>query len=695
MEKKTELPKHYYKYWKDLIRPKGFEVDKSSLTGSYGKFYIRPLERGFGTTLGNSIRRVLLSSMMGSAVSAVRLKGILHEFTSIEGVVEDVTDIILNLKAVRFRQSDEEDKTLHISKKGPGEVKAADIKLCAGIEVLNPEAPIATLSSEGELEAEIIVSFDRGYVESTQRKKLAEGFIPIDSVHSPIRRVNYTVNSASLGHRTDYDSLVLEVWTDSSLKPEEAVPLGYKILKEQLQVFMTFNEDIEPVEEVEEEKTEFINENLLRPADDLELSVRSANCLKNAKIRYIGDLVTKTEQDMLKTKNFGRKSLNEIKELLHTMGLSLGMDIEGWPPKGLFRRDFQSATYTDPAKGVMDQIEKRVTTPVSTGDPVQGAMGAGTGAGTGAEGTGAEGTKTAGLLKTPIQTEASKVADTGIKTGAAEARTKIGTLGEGAGTTGAETKKTEAASSSANEDNTPPPFLTKKDTSLSPLAASSATKDSVSAAVSPSAKFPSTMKSQTTDSASAAHTSPSVKSEAEAKAKKSKKDKKTEKKTEDQKEAQTENQTGDQTENQTVEGKKIEQKTEKKTKAQTGPSKKKGIDTSAKPSSVSATSSSASKIKENGLVKPPFASQVKGVNSEKPSSATSKVKGDMGSSSVSSSSSASQTKKDTEKPSSSTSKAKEDTKAADSSAKETDKSEAEVKNKGIKTSDNKGEESSS
>ena len=343
---KIEVPQHYYKYWKDLIRPKGFEVDKDSLTETYGKFYVRPLERGFGLTLGNSIRRVLLSSMMGSAISAVKFKGVLHEFTNIDGVLEDVTDIILNLKAVRFRQSDEHDKTLTISKKGPGEVKAKDIQISAGIEVLNPEAHIATLSPEGALEIEIIVSFARGYVEAGQRSKnLPAGFILVDSIHSPIRRVNYTVNSASIGQRTDYDSLVLEVWTDASLKPEEAVPLGYKILKEQLQVFMNFNENIEPVPAGKDEKSNILNENLFRPTEDLELSVRSANCLKNARIRYIGDLVTKTEQEMLRTKNFGRKSLNEIKEILKTMGLSLGMEIEGWPPKNFYRKEFQGTAY--------------------------------------------------------------------------------------------------------------------------------------------------------------------------------------------------------------------------------------------------------------------------------------------------------------------------------------------------------------
>ena len=342
MQRQIELPDHYYKYWKGLIRPKGFEIDKDSLTPSYGKFYVRPLERGFGLTLGNAIRRVLLSSMMGSAVSAVKFKGVLHEFTTIEGVLEDVTDIILNLKSVRFRQEDQQDKNIRIVKKGPGEVTAADMQLSAGIEVLNPEAHIATLSHEKSLEVDIIVSFDRGYVEAKERSKnLPVGFIPIDSIHSPIRRVNYNVNNASVGKRTDYDSLVLEVWTDASLKPEEAVPLGYKILKEQLQVFINFNEDIEPSPQVEVEKHNFMNNNLFRSADDLELSVRSANCLKNARIRYIGDLVTKTEQEMLRTKNFGRKSLNEIKEVLKNMGLNLGMEVEDWPPQSLYQKDLQ------------------------------------------------------------------------------------------------------------------------------------------------------------------------------------------------------------------------------------------------------------------------------------------------------------------------------------------------------------------
>ena len=359
---KLNLPSYYYKYWTNLIRPKGFEVDKDSLTTSYGKFYIRPLERGYGLTLGNAVRRVLLSSMMGSAISAVRFEGVLHEFTNIKGVLEDVTDLIFNLKAIRFRQNDPERKTLKLSKKGPGEVKASDLQLPADVEVLNPEAHIATLSKDGELNAEILVSFDRGYIEAASKEKdLPVDFIPVDSIHSPVRRVNFRVDSARLGQRTDYDSLVLEVWTDGSLKPEEAVPLGYKILKEQIQVFMNFDENIEPKPVEKEETKTKLNANLFRPAEDLELSVRSANCLKNARIRYIGDLVTKTEQDMLRTKNFGRKSLNEIKAILATMGLGLGMRIEGWPPK-----DF----YDEKQEGNVHPISQISSGSVSGGKPV-------------------------------------------------------------------------------------------------------------------------------------------------------------------------------------------------------------------------------------------------------------------------------------------------------------------------------------
>ncbi len=326
---------HYYKFWRELIKPKGFEVERESLTDRYGKFHIRPLERGYGVTLGNSLRRVLLSSMMGSAVSAVKFEGVLHEFSTIPDVLEDVTDIILNLKEIRFKQYDPELKTLRISKQGPGTVTAADIQLSDNVEVLNPDQHIATLGKDAKFEAELMVTFGRGFIEADARaQELPVGFIAVDALHSPIRRVNYNVSAARVGQRTDYDALTVEVWTDGSLRPEETVALGSKILKEQLQIFLTFDESMEPVEEEKEMKSPQLNENLFRSVDDLELSVRSANCLKNANIRYIGELVCKSEAEMLKTKNFGRKSLNEIKEILSNMGLSLGMKIDGWPPVG-------------------------------------------------------------------------------------------------------------------------------------------------------------------------------------------------------------------------------------------------------------------------------------------------------------------------------------------------------------------------
>jgi len=329
------LQQHYYKFWRDLIRPKGFDVDRDSLTDTYGKFIVRPLEKGYGVTLGNSLRRVLLSSMMGSAITAVKLEGVMHEFTTMSDVLEDVTDIILNLKQVRFRQYDPEPQTLRIVKEGDGAVTAADIQTTDKVDVLNPGQHIATLNKSGRFEAELIVSFGRGYEEAEEhRENLGVGYIAMDALFSPIRRVNFVVNNARVGQRTDYDALEFEVWTDGSLKPEEAVALGSKILKEQLQVFVTFDENFEPVEAEKEQTQPQLNENLFRSVDDLELSVRSANCLKNANIRYIGELVTKSEAEMLKTKNFGRKSLNEIKEILGHMGLTLGMKIEGWPPPG-------------------------------------------------------------------------------------------------------------------------------------------------------------------------------------------------------------------------------------------------------------------------------------------------------------------------------------------------------------------------
>ncbi len=329
------MQEHYYRFWRDLIKPKGFEVDRETLREDFAKFTIKPLERGYGVTLGNSLRRILLSSMMGSAVSAVKFDGVLHEFTTLPDVLEDVTDIILNFKEVRFRQYNSEPQTLRISKKGPGRVTAADIQTNDQIEILNPEQHIATLGANGNFNAEIIVTFGRGYDAAEIRNGTYPiGFIAVDALHSPIRKVNYSVSNARVGQRTDYDALTLEVWTDGSLKPEEAVALSSKIMKEQLQIFLTFDETMEPSDEIKDSKNPTLNENLFRSVDDLELSVRSANCLKNANIRYIGELVVRSEAEMLKTKNFGRKSLNEIKEILSEMGLGLGMKIDGWPPVG-------------------------------------------------------------------------------------------------------------------------------------------------------------------------------------------------------------------------------------------------------------------------------------------------------------------------------------------------------------------------
>jgi DNA-directed RNA polymerase subunit alpha len=321
--------------WRDLIRPKKLEVEVESLTESYGKFTCEPLERGYGITLGNSLRRVLLSSLQGCAVMTVRIEGALHEFTTIEGVVEDVTDVILNVKALRLSMDDATARTLVIDKQGEGEVKASDISAPTGVSVLDPNQHIATLSKGGHLKMEMSVAMGRGYATADQNKTegMPIGVIPIDSLFSPIQKVNYRVTNARVGQRTDYDRLILEVWTDGSVRPDDAVAFAAKILKEQLSIFIN-REEIEEAMITEPSEEDRLNEYLWRSVDELELSVRSANCLQNANIHYIGDLVQKTEAEMLKTKNFGRKSLKEIKEILGQMGLSLGMKIPNWqgPP---------------------------------------------------------------------------------------------------------------------------------------------------------------------------------------------------------------------------------------------------------------------------------------------------------------------------------------------------------------------------
>jgi DNA-directed RNA polymerase subunit alpha len=323
-----------YRHWTDLIKPKQLEVEEKSLTSTYGKFYAEPFERGFGQTIGNSLRRILLSSLMGASIVAVRIKGILHEFSTIPGVTEDVTDIILNLKEVRLRLNDGEQQTLKIEAKGPGMVQAKDIVAPPSVEILNPEHKIATLSRDAKLEAEMTVRLGRGYVPAERNKE--EGApvdtIFIDAVFSPIQKVNFTVTNARVAQRTDYDRLVFEVHTDGSVKPEDAMAYAAKILQDQVGIFVNFQD--EPRQEKREDgPTIPLNDNLFRSVDELEFSVRSQNCLQNADIKYIGELVQKTEQEMLKTKNFGHKSLNEIKEILREMGLELGMKIDHFPTR--------------------------------------------------------------------------------------------------------------------------------------------------------------------------------------------------------------------------------------------------------------------------------------------------------------------------------------------------------------------------
>ena len=322
--------------WSSLIRPKRVDVDEATHTRCYGEFTIQPLERGYGVTLGNALRRVLLSSIQGSAIVSIKIDGVLHEFSTIPSVKEDVTDIILNLKGVRFKLGQAETKVVHINAERAGVITAADIITDGTIEVLNPDHHIATMASGGSFKAELVVKMGKGYDPAKKELDLdqPEGTINVDAIYSPIKKVNYVVSHARVGQITDYDKLVLEVWTDGSLSPEDAIAYSSKILKQQLDVFINFEEvDEEITPETEEEKGN-VNEVLLRSVEDLELSVRSANCLKNAGINSIGELVQKTEAEMLKTKNFGRKSLSEIKDILTEYGLTFGMKLEFDPWDG-------------------------------------------------------------------------------------------------------------------------------------------------------------------------------------------------------------------------------------------------------------------------------------------------------------------------------------------------------------------------
>lgn len=321
-----------YKSWRELLKPKRLEIEADTLTDSYGKFTAEPLERGFGITIGNSLRRILLSSLHGAAISSVRIEKVLHEFSTIPGVREDVTEILMALKQIRFKLHSPKTEVLHVQAKGEMSIKAGDIVTNSNVVILNPDLHVATLSKDAELNMEMTVKVGRGYVPAEKAEEDGQpiGTIPIDAVYSPIRKVNYTVRNARVGQITDYEKLILEVWTDGSIRPDDAIAMAARILQDQLSIFVNFEEEEEEEvfeeEEVSEESRS--NENLNKSINELELSVRAANCLRNANIRTIGDLVQRSESEMLKTKNFGRKSLNEIKQILSEMGLSLGMRIE-------------------------------------------------------------------------------------------------------------------------------------------------------------------------------------------------------------------------------------------------------------------------------------------------------------------------------------------------------------------------------
>jgi DNA-directed RNA polymerase subunit alpha len=329
-------------HWKGIQKPKELKCDYDTLTGTYGRFYAEPFERGFGITIGNSLRRILLASLRGIAVTSIKIEGVLHEFSTMPGVVEDVSEIILNIKELILKsKSDNLDypRKLHLKVSNTSsdgkEVVARDIQGDSEIEVLNPDLHLATLGKEASLDIEMEVQLGRGYVSSEQNKREDQpiGVLPIDSVFTPIKKVTYDVEASRVGGRTDYDKLILEVWTNGTLSPADAVAHAAKILKDQLAIFINFEEEPEIEEKEVDEEEEKFNENLLKSIDELELSVRSSNCLNNANIRTIGELVQKTEAELLKTRNFGKKSLNEIKSILAEMGLSLGMKLENFPPK--------------------------------------------------------------------------------------------------------------------------------------------------------------------------------------------------------------------------------------------------------------------------------------------------------------------------------------------------------------------------
>ncbi len=327
----------YQRNWRELIRPKNLIADQESLSDTYGRFSCEPLERGFGITLGNSLRRVLLSSLQGTAIIAARFDDASHEFTSIPDVVEDITDIILNLKEVVLKLHEPREVTLRVEVEGPCTVTAGHIQESNLVDILNPAQHIATVSEGGRLAFDIIVGPGRGYLPAERRLAVDEGkknteigWIQLDALYSPVRKVNYAVTNARVGQITDYDKLVMEIWTNGSLRPEDALAYSAKIVKEHLNIFINFEEEDELPMAEENEPEQQANENLFRPVDELELSVRSSNCLQNAGIKLIGELVQRTEGEMLKTRNFGRKSLKEIRDILAEMDLQLGMKIDNW-----------------------------------------------------------------------------------------------------------------------------------------------------------------------------------------------------------------------------------------------------------------------------------------------------------------------------------------------------------------------------
>jgi DNA-directed RNA polymerase subunit alpha len=337
MEQEIKDENPFYKNWHELITPERLEVTEQSHTENYGKFICQPFERGFAATIGNSLRRILLSSIRGAAITSVKIDNALHEFTTIDGVHEDVAEIILNLKLIRLKLTSPDTTKVIVEKTGPGAVTAGDINGGVNVEIMNPEQHICTVTSDTTFRAELEVQWGKGYVTAEQNKRedQAIGVIPIDSSFAPIIRIQYVVSSARVGQRTDYDRLTIEVETDGSVRPENALAYAGKILKEQMTIFINFDEEAAKAPDKVEQKGEVVYPPFLdKNVEDLELSVRSANCLKNADIQYIGQLVSRTDAEMLKTKNFGRKSLNEIKALLSEHELTLGMKIEGWIAPG-------------------------------------------------------------------------------------------------------------------------------------------------------------------------------------------------------------------------------------------------------------------------------------------------------------------------------------------------------------------------